>query len=300
MTTQASSRNGTATGSDPGNDYLGLVGDRVRNIRARRGMTRKILSRDSGVSERYLAELENGRGNISIMLLRQIAEAMHVPIDELVREGPDLPIELSLILEQLRRLDAGALNALHHQLQDQLGASRSRGDRIALIGLRGAGKSTLGQALADRLQVPFVQLNKEIEAEAGMSLSEVFDLFGQAAFRRLERQCLERVVDGHEQVVIEAGGSLVSEPATFERLLSACFTVWLQAAPEEHMNRVLAQGDHRPMAGNREAMTDLRRILDGRTALYGKADAVVVTSGRSIDDCVDELAALRRRDTRAR
>jgi len=290
MRTQANSRSGAD--NTAGNDYLRLVGERVRDLRARRGMTRKILSRDSGVSERYLAELENGRGNISIMLLRQIAEAMHIPIDDLVREGPDMPIELSLIVEQLRRLDAGELDDLHRQLQTRLGSDQARGGRIALIGLRGAGKSTLGQELAARLSAPFVQLNKEIEAEAGMSLSEVFDLFGQAAFRRLERQCLERVIDEQERVVIEAGGSLVSEPATFERLLTACYTIWLQAAPEEHMKRVLAQGDHRPMAGNREAMGDLQRILEGRNELYGKADAVVDTSGRPVDACVEELVAL--------
>ncbi|MDP6833255.1 MAG: helix-turn-helix transcriptional regulator [Alphaproteobacteria bacterium] len=272
--------------------YLALLGDRVRAARSRRGMTRKILSRQSGVSERYLAQLESGRGNVSIILLRQIAAAMNLDLAELVQDGPDRPVEMALILEQLAELSTDDLADLHRHLRQRYTPEAGESGRIALIGLRGAGKSTLGRALAKRLELPFVQLNKEIEAAAGMSQDEIFDLLGQAAFRRLERQCLDQVVEAHPRAVIETGGGLVAEAGTYERLLSSCHTIWLQASPEEHMARVAAQGDQRPMAGNREAMDDLRRILSGREGLYSKADASLDTTGRSIGACLDALVEM--------
>lgn len=278
----------------PAAAYLAALGERVRAWRARRGMTRKQLARDSGVSERYLAQLEAGRGNVSILLLRQIARATNTPLAELVREGPEPPVELNLLLQQLQRLSPEQLAEARRSLGQRFDAPQDRRGRIALIGLRGAGKSTLGAALARRLQVPFVQLDRLVEEAAGMRLAEVFDLLGQAAFRRLEREALERAVAAHPRMVLEAGGGLVAEPATYERLLASCFTVWLRARPEEHMGRVAAQGDLRPMAGNREAMADLKRILDGRDQLYSKADAQLDTSGRTVEDCVRALAALAR------
>lgn len=273
-------------------DYLRQLGERVRDTRARRGMTRKILSRDSGVSERYLAQLESGQGNISIQLLRQVAQAMGVPVTELVREGPELPVEYALLREKLNRLSPRQLAAAAALLAERFGDGADRQDRIALIGLRGAGKTTLGRRLADRLEVPFVELVKDIETEAGMSLNEIFSLSGQAAYRRHERRALEKALESHPRAVIATGGSLVSEPGTFERLLDTCFTVWIQASPEEHMARVVAQGDHRPMAGNREAMDDLQRILAQRQALYAKADAGLDTSGRPVEQSLQELVAL--------
>ncbi|MBT6429712.1 MAG: helix-turn-helix transcriptional regulator [Rhodospirillaceae bacterium] len=278
--------------TDGDSRYLVLLGGRVRAARSRRGMTRKILSAESGVSERYLAQLESGRGNISIILLRQIAASMHIPLADLVQDGPDQPVEISLILEQLTHLNPDDLSELHGYLRQRYATSVDQHGRIALIGLRGAGKSTLGGALAKRLEIPFVQLNKEIEAAAGMSQNEIFDLLGQAAFRRLERQCLDQVIERHDRAVLETGGGLVTEPGTYERLLSSCHTIWLQASPEEHMARVAAQGDQRPMAGNREAMDDLRRILTGRESLYRKADATLDTSGRTIGDCLDALVEM--------
>ena len=189
-------------------------------------------------------------------------------IENLVREGEDPSADIVLVMEQIRRLEPADLVDLQRQLTGKLGARVPRHRRFALIGLRGAGKSTLGKALAERLGVPFVQLNHEIEAEAGMTINEIFDLRGQAAFRRLERQCLDQLLGRLDAAVIEAGGGLVAEPATYERLLSACYTIWIQASPEEHMDRVIAQGDNRPMEGNNAAMDDLRRILDGRGDLY--------------------------------
>ena len=272
--------------------YLAMLGDRVRGERSRRGMTRKILSNYSKVSERYLAQLESGRGNVSIILLRQIAAAMHVPLAELVQDGPDQPVEMALILEQLADLSVGDLADLHRHLRQRYTPEAAQNGRIALIGLRGAGKSTLGRALAKRLELPFVQLNKEIETAADMKLEEIFDLLGQAAFRRLERQSLEHTIEAHARAVIETGGGLVTEAGTYERLLSSCYTVWLQASPEEHMTRVAAQGDQRPMAGNREAMADLHRILEGRESLYRKADAVLDTTRRTIGVSLDDLVAM--------
>jgi XRE family aerobic/anaerobic benzoate catabolism transcriptional regulator len=276
--------------------YFARLGRRIRRARARRGMTRKLLSRESGISERYLAQLEAGRGNASIALLRQVATAMSVPLVELVDDRDDAPVELELIVERLRGLAPETLSEVHRMLLARFGDGAGRLGRIALIGLRGAGKSTLGQALAQQLALPFVQVNAEIEREVGMSLDEIFNLMGQAAYRRLERRALDRIIETHRKAVIETGGGLVADAGTFERLLSSCFTIWLKARPEEHMARVIAQGDSRPMAGNREAMADLKRILAGREALYGKADAVIDTSAR---DLAESLAALRQVARRA-
>lgn len=273
-------------------DYLRTLGERVRETRARRGMSRKILARDSGISERYLAQLEGGQGNISIILLRQLAHAMGVPLTDLVREGAERPVELTLLLQFLERLPPKDLARARQVLTDALrpgeGARRAR---VALIGLRGAGKSTLGRLAAERLGCPFVELDREIERESGITLSEIFALYGQPAYRRYERRALEALIARHDRVVITTGGSIVTEPGTFDLLLSSCRTIWVRATPEEHMARVIDQGDYRPMAENEEAMEDLRRILEGRDALYSKADAVVDTSGRAVADSLEDLLA---------
>src|SRR5438046_3293619 len=273
-------------------DYLAALGDRVREARARRGMSRKLLAGDSGVSERYLAQLEAGQGNVSILLLRQIATALNLPLTELLAEDSGNVVELTLTTQFLKRLPRQTLAAVRSQLLRDYGSARDeRMKRIALIGLRGAGKSTLGAKLARALGAPFVELDREIEREAGTSLSEIFLLYGQAGYRRYERRCLERVLEKNERAVIATGGSIVSEPGTAALLLSACFTVWLKADPEEHMARVIAQGDTRPMAGNDPAVEDPRRILDGRAVLYGQADVTVDTAARTPEQ---SLSALRK------
>jgi XRE family aerobic/anaerobic benzoate catabolism transcriptional regulator len=273
-------------------EYLKLLGERIRTARAQRGMTRRILARDSGVSERYLAQLEAGQGNISIGLLRKVAQAMGMPLDDLVRDEPESPLELRLLTQSLARLAPQELAQARQLLGARFGAvAADRRQRVALIGLRGAGKSTLGRRLAAQRDVPFIELDREIERESGLALGEIFDLYGQAAFRRHERRALESLLRRHRRAVIATGGSLVSEPATFDLLLSSCFTVWIKAAPEEHMARVVAQGDLRPMADNAESMDDLRRILVGRSALYAKADAAVDTAGQDVEASLAELIA---------
>ena len=272
-----------ASGRDTDAAYLAAIGERVREIRARRGMSRRTLAQDSGVSERYLASLESGRGNVSILLLKQIARAIDVPVEQLTRNGPEAPTEVALLMQWLSRLSAPELRRASETLHRAFGpGGQERKRRIALIGLRGAGKTTLGKRLAARRRVPFIELDREIEQAAGASLAELFLLYGLPAYRRHERRALEALLLRDEAMVIATGGSIVSEPETFDLLLSTCRVLWLKAKPEEHMARVVAQGDQRPMAGSTEAMEDLKRILAGRELLYRKADAIVDTSGKSI------------------
>jgi len=270
--------------------FLQDLGERVRGARAGRGITRKTLARSSGISERYLAQLEVGEGNISVLLLQRVARALDLPLGQLLDGADRAPAELALIEQVLRRLPAQTLSRVREQLvRDFGGAPADRLQRIALIGLRGAGKSTLGAMLARHLGVPFVELDREIEREAGTGLSEIFLLYGQQGYRRYERRCLENLLQQRPRCVIAAGGSIVTEPGTYDLLLSTCYTVWLRAAPEEHMARVIAQGDTRPMAGNQQAMDDLRRLLDARAMLYAQADRIVDTAGKSVEDSLREL-----------
>ena len=281
-----------ATKPTPANDerFLGQLGERVRTARERTGLTRKDLATESGVSERYLAQLESGQGNISVLLLQKVATALDLSLAELFSAQDEQAAELSLIQRFLTRLPTQQLSKVRAQLVREFGGGPlERTKRIALIGLRGAGKSSLGARLAKQLGVPFIELDREVEREAGTSLSEIFLLYGQQGYRRYERRCLERVLRRHDRCVMATGGSIVSEPGTYDLLLSACYTIWLKALPEEHMARVVAQGDTRPMAGNAEAMDDLRRILEGRAALYGQADAVVDTAGRTLEQSLKDL-----------
>jgi len=271
--------------------YLRRLGERVRVLRSQRGMTRKALSLHAKVSERYLAQLEAGQGNGSIVLLRRVARAIGTPVTALVGEAPEPSIELQLLIQHLERLPPEMLAEARKLVTERF---RTPGDvtgghRIALIGLRGGGKSTLGRMLAEALGVPFIELDREIERRSGASLSEIFDMFGQQTFRRAEREALDDVLAKHPQFVMATSGSIVTDAGTLERLLSACRTVWVRAEPSEHMQRVLQQGDMRPMAHSARAMEDLLGILESRKPLYAKADLTISTSGRTPEQTLAEL-----------
>ena len=270
-------------------DFLAAMGRRVRDARERRGLPRKVVSQSAGVSERYLAQLEAGEGNASVLLLRSVARALGLPLSEII-DGTENPVGHRLIRRFLERLPEHRLEDVVFRLMRDFGHEESaRKKRIALVGLRGAGKTTLGHALAAELGVPFVELDREIEREAGIGLSEVFLLYGQAGYRRIERRCLERMTDAHPELVLTVGGGIVSEPDTYNLLLLNFYTVWIKASPTEHMARVVAQGDLRPMQGNAEAMGDLNRILDAREPLYGRADATLDTSGERPEESLSKL-----------
>jgi len=270
-------------------EFLAELGAHVRKLRERRGMARKVLARNAQVSERYLAQLELGEGNVSIVLLRRIAAALGISVVDLL-DTRERSVEETLLVRLLERLPRQQVEDVTSRLITELGFEKDvRKQRIALIGLRGAGKSTLGQLLAKELECVFVELDSEVEREAGTSLSEVFLLYGQSGYRRIERRCLERIIESNDRAVISAGGGVVSEIETYELLLAKCFTVWVKAAPEEHMARVEAQGDMRPMQGNDEAMEDLRRILIAREPLYRRADRIVDTSRQTIKSSLKQL-----------
>jgi XRE family aerobic/anaerobic benzoate catabolism transcriptional regulator len=291
-----SARSAASASSAPpgGNDasFLANLGRAVREARERQGMARKALCHAAGISERYLAQLEAGDGNASILLLRSVAGALRMPLTELLGER-DSSVERRLVRRFLEGLPEHRLEDVLFRLMREFGhedAARKR--RIALLGLRGAGKTTLGGALARELGCRFVELDREIEREAGIGLPEVFLLYGQAGYRRIERRCLDRLLDAAEPMVVTVGGGIVSEPETYNALLLSCYTVWIRATPDEHMARVVEQGDLRPMQGNAEAMADLKRILAAREPLYRKADAMLDTSGETPQSSLARLRQL--------
>jgi XRE family aerobic/anaerobic benzoate catabolism transcriptional regulator len=281
------SPSGPAVTSPDKDPFLAALGERTRALRARRGLTRKGLAKAAEVSERHLANVEMGVGNASIQFLRQVALALNCTLAELVGDETASSPEWLMIREILRGRSDAELAQARGTLAAMFGAPASqaaRRQRVALIGLRGAGKSTLGRMLADSWVVPFVELNRQIESVAGCSLSEIHSLYGPQAYRRYEKRALEETIQRFPRAVIATPGGIVSDPATFNLLLAHCYTVWVRATPEEHMGRVLAQGDTRPMSGNSEAMDDLRRILESRAAFYSKADEVFDTSEKTMED----------------
>lgn len=292
MSVQGLTNKKNNSADDESAEFLSALGVRIRNARARHGMTRKDLARHSGVSERYLAQLESGRGNISIVLLRQVAKALAAPLENLVREGEEPSPEMTLFRRFLDSLNEDDLAAARQMVERNFARTDTSSNRLALIGLRGAGKTTVGRLIAERTNTPFCELATEIAADAGMPLSEIFELYGQAGFRRFEQQALQRVIRENRRVIIATGGGIVAEPGTYQTLLTECFTIWLQADPADHMQRVLAQGDNRPMAGNKQAMSDLRQILQNRDSLYAKADARIDTSDQDPDTVAETAITL--------
>jgi XRE family aerobic/anaerobic benzoate catabolism transcriptional regulator len=266
--------------------FLVALGERVRNLRSRKGMTRKAVALAADVSERHLANLEYGTGNVSVLVLLQVSQALHCSLAELLGDMTTTSPEWLLIRELLGQRSESDLRRARTQMVDMFGEggdAQARRHRVALIGLRGAGKTTLGQRLADDLGYPFIELSRQIEQFAGCQISEIHNLYGANAYRRYERRALEEAIQIYPEVVIATPGGLVSDSANFNVLLTHCTTVWLQADPADHMGRVAAQGDLRPMAASREAMDDLKRILDGRAAFYSKADLAINTSEGSVD-----------------
>jgi XRE family aerobic/anaerobic benzoate catabolism transcriptional regulator len=276
--------------SDPETSFLEQLGQRVRTMRALRGMSRKVLAKVSGISERYIAQLEAGRGNVSIVLLRRVSNAMGAHLEDLIPAAEPSP-DWAVIRDLLRKASPSQVA----QAKDVLAGQNASAQRlnsfagIALIGLRGAGKSTLGKLLAKKIGWNFVELNKEIEAQNGLSVAEIIALYGQEGFRRMEQAALTQLLGRKELTVLATGGGIVSEPVTFDLILSSFYTIWLKAEPEEHMARVRKQGDLRPMADDRSAMAELRNILVSREPLYARASAVVDTAGLSVDAAAGRL-----------
>jgi len=271
---------------------LGVLGDRVRTLRGHRHMTRKVLARDSGVSERYLAQLEHGQGNISVVLLARVAAALRTEPSDLLQTRERQTAEEVLIADLLRELSPDTHKAFLQILSENFSVPVESRRRIALIGLRGAGKTSQGKLLAGHLDIPFVHLGSEIEKLAGMSASEIFSLSGQTGYRRLEEKALMQTLKRYDRCVVETGGSIVTDPKLLNTLLTTCFVVWLYARPEEYMRRLTAEGDVRPMENLSDAMSDLRRILSERDELYSKAHASIDTSDKNIEECVAELIQL--------
>jgi XRE family transcriptional regulator, aerobic/anaerobic benzoate catabolism transcriptional regulator len=273
---------------------LAALGERVRTLRARRGLTRKAAARAAEVSERHFANLEYGTGNASILILQQVAQALNSSLAELLGDVTTGSPEWLLIRELLAGRTEEELQRARMAIGQSLGqaAPKVRSQCVALIGLRGAGKSTLGALLADDLEVPFLELSREIEKVAGCTIREIHDLYGSAAYRRYERRALEETLQNHPQAVIATPGGLVSDVASLNLLLNRCLCVWIQATPEEHLSRVTQQGDLRPMAASAEAMEDLRRILAGRSAFYSKADLTVDTSRQLLADSFQQIRTL--------
>jgi XRE family aerobic/anaerobic benzoate catabolism transcriptional regulator len=276
----------------PADTYLRQLGERVRVLRNQRGMTRKALAEHAKVSERYLAQLEAGQGNISIVLLRRIARAIGLPVTQLVHDGVEPPLDLVLLTQFLERLAPDRLGEVRKLVTEHFTSPSEDRRRIALLGLRGGGKSTLGALLAKKLDVPFIELDREIERRSGATLSEIFDMFGQEHFHRTEREALNDLLRQHKDFVIATSGSIVTDPGTLELLLASCFTVWVRAEPEDHMKRVIAQGDMRPMGNSARAMEDLIAILKSREPLYAKASASLSTSGKTPEQNMTELLRL--------
>jgi XRE family aerobic/anaerobic benzoate catabolism transcriptional regulator len=278
--------------------YLQMLADKIRAARAQRGMTRNALAADSGVSLRFLAQLESGQGNPSILVLRRVASAMGFPADDLLTDEPPPAIDRILLRQMLKRLPDDALTTARRLLTLQTGVegvSVHTKPYVTLIGLRGAGKTTLGRRLAKHRGVPFFELDREVEREYGATIGEILQLHGQPGYRRFERESLQAVLSKNPAAIIETGGGLAADPDTLPLLLERSLAVWVRATPEDHMQRVIDQGDLRPMARSREAMRELKDILKVREPFYRQAHLHLMTSGKSADQSFDELLELLRR-----
>jgi XRE family transcriptional regulator, aerobic/anaerobic benzoate catabolism transcriptional regulator len=291
-----SSRRNETRRTDPQDvAYLHTLADKIRDARAQRGMTRNALAADSGVSLRFLAQLEGGQGNPSVLVLRRIASAMGFPPDDLLSNDPAPAIDRILLTQMLKRLSDDEIAKARRLLTQHLGLdalSEVKKPYVTLIGLRGAGKTTLGRRLAKHRGVPFFELDREVEREYGATIGEILQLHGQPGYRRFERESLQAVLATNPAAIIETGGGLAADPETLPLLLEHSLAVWVRASPEEHMQRVIDQGDLRPMARSREAMRELKDILKAREPFYRQAHLHLLTSGRTADQSFEELLDL--------
>jgi XRE family aerobic/anaerobic benzoate catabolism transcriptional regulator len=279
---------GASSAGDAEAEFLTALGARVRHLRAMRGMSRKVLSAASGVSERYIAQLESGQGNVSIILLRRVALATGARLEDLI-PGADASPDWPIIRDLMRGASPETISQVKHLLSGNGAATARASERVALIGLRGAGKSTLGRIVAEKLGWQFVELNKEIERDNGMSVPEIFAMYGQEGYRRFEQAVLRKLIARDGPMLLATGGGIVAEPVTFDLILSSFYTIWIKAEPEEHMRRVREQGDLRPMGGDASAMQELRAILVSREPFYARARAIVDTAGLSVDHAAERL-----------
>ena len=276
--------------------FLAAIGREVRRSRAKRGMTRRHLAQASQTSERYLAQIESGAGNPSVSVLRAIAQALDLSAAALLPETGARAAARGAILDLLAQVPEGELPDLAKLIETRvaLAGSAERARRIALVGLRGAGKSTLGRMLAQHLGWPFIELDRIVEEDYGASIPDLIEMAGTATFRRHERSALDRVIAAHDTAVITTAGGIVSNQETYALLLRRAHTVWIKARPKDHMSRVMAQGDFRPMAQNRAAgsngaMADLVAILEARRADYARAEAELDTSGDDVEQSFAKL-----------
>jgi XRE family aerobic/anaerobic benzoate catabolism transcriptional regulator len=267
---------------------LQALGARVRALRTSKGLPRRVLSETSGVSPRYLAQLESGQGNISVLLLSRVARALGQPLDVLLgapaADAADVANAYASADPSVQASVADLLQLPH--------LTRNRSRRLCLIGLRGAGKSTLGRAMSKRFGAPFVELNAEIEKQGAMPVSEIIALYGPEGYREIEGRAVVEVAEAYDHVILAVGGGIVSDRHTYRYLRQRFHTIWVKAHPEEHMERVRLQGDMRPMEGNPRAMVQLQGLLNSREAAYTQADATLDTSGKSLGQSEGELAAL--------
>jgi XRE family aerobic/anaerobic benzoate catabolism transcriptional regulator len=289
---------GQATASAPAQSadravtaLLGRVGERVRKAREMKGLPRRVISETSGVSMRYLAQLEAGEGNISIGLLQRVATALDIRVEWLLGEEDPWTSEVLRFAEMFRASTAEMKRQVREALTP-VPPENLRASRICLVGLRGAGKSSLGAMIGRDLGVPFLELNSEIEDHSGMPVTELMALYGQEGYRTLEARAVDRIIATHSSIILAVAGGIVAEPATYNTVRGHFHTIWIKASPEEHMARVRSQGDMRPMAGNPEAMEQLRAILKSRESLYQQAHAELDTSGKTLRASADELIAL--------
>ena len=274
---------------------LNNLGHTIRKYRSQRGMNRQTLATKSNISLRYLAQLEVGNGNPSITILKNISYALNITLEHLLFSDSTKNTEVAYIKNKIDHYTQHQISTLLEFIDniERKKIVKLNKNRIALIGLRGAGKSTLGNMYSKEYKIPIYEVTKEIEKIGGMNINEVIEFGGQGMYRRLEYTAINNLYKKKKNLIILTGGSIVSEKETFSFLLKNFYTIWIKASPEEHMKRVIKQGDLRPISSNPKAMDDLNNILKERQYLYSKAASIVNTENKdkisSYKELVDKI-----------